>query len=96
MMVFKLTSSSVQKSADGMSQARLGLVLSQSRFFSLRNQESRLSPTANTLTARAVPPHTPATETRLRTYWSFHAWPAALLELSMILCEVSQCSENGP
>ena len=31
-----------------MSQARLGLVLSHNKFCSLRNQESRLSPTANT------------------------------------------------
>ena len=53
-------SSSGQKSAEGISQARLGFVLSQRRFFSFRNQESRLSPTAKTLTALAVPPQTPA------------------------------------
>ena len=42
-----------------MSQARLGLVLSHSRFLELRNQESRLSPREKTLRALAVPPHTP-------------------------------------
>ena len=58
------TSSSDQKPFWGMSQARLGLVLSHSKFLELRNQESRLSPREKTLRALAVPPHTPEMATR--------------------------------
>ena len=62
--VWTLTSSSGQNPFWGMSQARLGLVLSHSRFLELRNQESRLSPREKTLRALAVPPHTPEMVTR--------------------------------
>ena len=58
------TSSSGQNPFWGMSQARLGFVLSHSRFLELRNQESRLSPREKTLRALAVPPHTPEMVTR--------------------------------